>query len=127
MTPFTISSDTVQRSDGMTGLIVQKGAGDADYDIILLNCSTDKQQKHKLHSLSQIALYQFEDNEIEVNQIKGCCTISGTGFDYQVTEALLLLQDNNNHISLYAHPTVAVKKYLDQAYRYCTRWIRLDI
>ncbi len=127
MTPFTISFDHSHYDDCLIGLIVSKSSRDGEYDITLLNCSSDKQQKHNLHSLSQIALYQFEDQEIDVHPVNGPCRIIGETFSYEVAEALILVQGNDNRIAIYAHPAVSVKKALDNAYRYCTRWIRLDI
>lgn len=127
MTPFTISCNDIQRNDCLYGIIVQKGNQEGEYDTRLLNGSSDKQQKHLLHSLSQIALYQFEDQEIDVQPLHGSCLITGHSFADMIDEGLVLIQGQNNTIELFAHQTINVKKALDSAYRYCTRWIRLDI
>lgn len=127
MTPFTISYDQCCHPDCLAGLIAKPKSENDGYDIELLNCSNDSQQKHKLHSLSQIALYQYEDEELNTNTMLGSCTITGHNFIHEFDKGIVVVQIGNNRIELFSHQAVDTKKALYNAYRYCTRWIRLDI
>jgi hypothetical protein len=83
--------------------------------------------KHEFHTLAQMSYFQFQDDELEVCEINAPLTISCGTERTELSGGLLLYRDGAGELHVLAHPLQNRKKLLEAAYRYCTRWVRLDI
>lgn len=83
--------------------------------------------KHEFHALSQMAYFQFQDAELAIDEIDSQLTIS-YGSEYtHLSKGLVIYRDLAGRMHVLVHPLQNRKKLLETAYRYCTRWVRLDI
>lgn len=83
--------------------------------------------KHELQALAQTAYYQFQDEELEFFTASEPITIASTAVDESLEAGLVLFRDQDGSIRAAVHETVSLKKLLESANRFCTRWVRLDI
>lgn len=85
--------------------------------------------KHTFHALSQIALYDFEDENLYLEQVPEGRTlrIKDDNCDVRIEQGLLILRDLDGKVFVVAHDHVDVYRLLKFAHRQCTRWVRLDI
>lgn len=95
--------------------------------IVLIGAETNAQSKHSLHALSQMAFYQYQDNELEPAIMSGNCTVTGGTISETIDNGLIIVRQSNGIITILIHPDLKAKPLLEAAHRYCTRWIRLDI
>jgi hypothetical protein len=83
--------------------------------------------KHEFHALSQMAYFQFQDDELAIDEIDSPLTIR-CGAEYtQLSRGLVICRDLAGQLHVLVHRLQNRKKLLETAYRYCTRWVRLDI
>lgn len=83
--------------------------------------------KHEFHALSQMAYFQFQDDELVIDEIDSPLTIS-SGAEYtHLLKGLVIYRDLAGQLHVLMHRLQNRKKLLETAYRYCTRWVRLDI
>jgi hypothetical protein len=83
--------------------------------------------KHVFHALAQMVYFQFQDEELEIIEIESPLTITD-GREYtELHDGLVLYRDLAGELHVLAHARQNTKKLLEAAYRYCTRWVRLDI
>lgn len=83
--------------------------------------------KHEFHALSQMVFFQFQDDEIAICEIDGPVTISCGLENTVLSDGLVIYRDLAGELHVLAHRQQNWKKLLEAAYRYCTRWVRLDI
>lgn len=85
--------------------------------------------KHAYHTLSQIALYDFEDKVLKIEPIPKDVSISvKNGLETQnLSEGLLIIRDEKGALFAFAHDHLDPYPLLKFAHRHCTRWVRLDI
>ena len=83
--------------------------------------------KHEFHALSQMAYFQFQDDELEISEIDCPLTISCGTQHTELSGGLVISRDLAGKLHILVHPRQNRKKLLETAYRYCTRWVRLDI
>lgn len=126
MAQFTINTDKLVINDCIAGILVQENSS-GTLEAILLGASSSKQDKHTLHALAQMAYYQFQDDEITPLIINGKCSITNLSPAHQAEKCLLIIKSQSRDLTLYHHDDIQIKKYLEAAHRYTTRWIRLDI
>lgn len=83
--------------------------------------------KHEFHALAQMVYFQFQDGELEIVEIDSPLTISDGSERTELHDGVLLYRDLAGGLHVLAHARQNIKKLLEAAYRYCTRWVRLDI
>ncbi len=83
--------------------------------------------KHEYHTLAQMAYFQFQDNELEIIEVDSPLQITfGTEVN-EMDRGMVLYRDTGGSFHVLAHTSQNKKKLLEAVYRYCTRWVRLDI
>lgn len=83
--------------------------------------------KHEYHAMAQMAYFQFQDDELETEEIEGPLRLCCKGEEIVVDDGIILCRDKDGKFQVLALGAPDRKKLLETAYRYCTRWIRLDI
>lgn len=83
--------------------------------------------KHEYHALAQMAYYQYQDDELEIVEIDAPLTITCGTESSEIDGGMVLYRAVNGSFHVLAHGVENRKKLLEAAYRYCTRWVRLDI
>jgi hypothetical protein len=83
--------------------------------------------KHEYHALAQMAYFQFQDDELDCTEILSPLDVDD-GLEVQrVEDGMVLCRDTAGLVSALVFAGQNPKKLLEAAYRYCTRWVRLDI
>jgi hypothetical protein len=83
--------------------------------------------KHEFHAMAQMAYFQYQDDELEIVEMGSPVTINFRGEQTIVDEGMILYRDSAGEFNAMVLGSPNKKKLLEAAYRYCTRWIRLDI
>jgi len=83
--------------------------------------------KHEFHALAQMVYFQFQDEELEIVEIDSQLVISNGTESIELNDGMVLCRDRAGKLHVLAHAGQNRKKLLEAAYRYCTRWVRLDI
>ncbi len=83
--------------------------------------------KHEFQALAQTAYYQYQDDELEFFTVSEPIEITGPGGSQRLDAGLVLYRDAGGAIRGIVHESVSLKKLLESAHRFCTRWVRLDI
>ncbi len=107
-------------------IIHQRAMIEAGY-IRLLTTNSTANSKHEFHAIAQIALSRFQDGELEVETVYGPLTIQWKNEIETITAGVVVLLDSQGKLHLIGNSGLNVKKLLQFAHRFCTRWIRLDI
>lgn len=121
-----ISYLDVRISDCLCALIVPAQAVDEPGYIKGVS-GTGSSNKHEFHALAQTAYYQFQDDELTVERISEQIVIT-SGETLEVLNAgLVIYRDAGGKIQVVVHQDMNLRRLLEAANRFCTRWIRLDI
>jgi hypothetical protein len=107
-------------------LVPEKALEEAGYIITMTN-TNDASSKHEFHAMAQMAYFQFQDEELEVREVSGVVKIDSGERIESMDSGLVLYRDNDGGFHALAHSNMNNKKLLEAAYRFCTRWVRLDI
>jgi len=83
--------------------------------------------KHKFFALAQMALYQYEDKELEAEMFTSPISIRHDQEEEELENGLIICQDQEGRLRLLAHRETNIAKLLEVTNRFCTRWVRLDI
>ena len=78
--------------------------------------------KHELQALAQTAYYQFQDDELELEQTAGPVLVKHRAEAQVLEQGMVLLRDSGGTIKALVN-----RKLLETTNRFCTRWVRLDI
>lgn len=92
-----------------------------------LTTKSTAHSKHEFHAIAQIALSRFQDGDLEIETVDGPFTIQWKNGIVTITAGVLVLLDSQGNLHLIDNSGQNVKKLLQLAHRFCTRWIRLDI
>ena len=124
---ITIQGEGVTIDDCQSVIIVPEIAiAEAGY-IKTYSCQESGNTKHEFHALAQMAYFQFQDEDLEIVEIGSPVTISDGKENTELHDGLLLCRSQVGAIRALVHARQNKKKLLEAAYRYCTRWVRLDI
>ncbi len=83
--------------------------------------------KHEFHAMSQMAYYQFQDEELTISPVQEKVIVEyGDGFE-ELDGGMIIFRDLSGSFHVLAHHGQNGKKLLEAAHRFCTRWVRLDI
>ena len=83
--------------------------------------------KHEYHAMAQMGYFQFQDDELELVEIESPVTILCGKESVELAGGLILYRDVQGAFHALIHVLQNRKKLLEVTYRYCTRWVRLDI
>jgi hypothetical protein len=87
----------------------------------------DVHSKYEFHALTQVAYFQYQDNELEYKTVQGVMTIEQQDVVAEVSAGMVLIRDVQDNLYALVHKGQNRKKLLEAGYRFCTRWVRLDI
>jgi len=83
--------------------------------------------KHEYHAMAQMAYYQFQDEELEIQEVEFPLIITCGEEKSELGDGMVICRDPDGEFHVFSHAGQNWKKILEAAYRYCTRWVRLDI
>ncbi|HKJ63996.1 MAG TPA: hypothetical protein VJ969_01240 [Desulfopila sp.] len=123
-----IRSESLVRDDCASVIVVpEKALEEAGY-IQTATDSRDASSKHEFQAMAQVAYFQYQDDEIPVTTLNAVVEIAVSENDQWLYEAALVVyRDTQGAFHILVHEGLPVKKLLEAAHRFCTRWVRLDI
>lgn len=122
-----IRVDEVMVTDCSSAIIVpERAVNEAGY-IKTLTVNAHAHSKHEFHAMAQMAFYQFQDGELEIVTVRGIVTIEWKEEVEKLTAGIVIYRDIKGNFYVLAHAGQNIKKLLEAAHRFCTRWVRLDI
>jgi len=124
---ISITYDDMIISDCTSVLIVPDIAEQEPGYINTLTSAPGTGSKHEFHALAQMAYFQFQDDELEIEHMSSACRIYQDNGDQTLASGLIIFRSGAGTIHILSHQGVNYKKLLEAANRYCTRWVRLDI
>lgn len=83
--------------------------------------------KHEYHAMAQMAYFQYQDEELEVQEVSSPLSVVTAEETVSIEGGLVLSREPGGNFLVFVHESQNKKKLLEAAYRYCTRWVRLDI
>lgn len=83
--------------------------------------------KHEYHAMAQMAYFQYQDDELELQEVEAPIVLDVDGVKTEIESGMVLVRAKEGGFSCLIHKHINKKKMLEAVYRYCTRWIRLDI
>lgn len=92
-----------------------------------LSAGQTGQSKHEFHALGQMALMQYEDGELTVQQVAGSLSVTAGQEAYALSHGVVVCRLISDGLAVLSNTDGPVRKYLEAANRFCTRWVRLDI
>lgn len=107
-------------------LVPEKALEEPGY-IQTLTKKNDASAKHEFHAMAQMAYYQYQDGELEIVDIANGVQVTTGSRTESMSEGLLLYRDREGGFHALVHQGMNKKKLLETVYRFCTRWVRLDI
>ena len=126
-TTITIQFSTTKITDCESVIIVPEIALQEAGYIKTFTVKNSAHAKHEYHALAQMVYFQFQDDELEIVEIdsplKKAC---GTEVS-EIEGGMVVYREMGGSFHVLVHVLQNKKKLLETAYRYCTRWIRLDI
>ena len=99
---------------------------DATY-IRSFSTASSVRSKHEFYTLAQIALIQFDDDEITPQKVTGELRITAGEEKFVLESGMLICRLESDGYLIFTNTDKSPRKYLETANRYCTRWVRLDI
>ena len=124
---ITVSGEKVTARQCATVIIVPEIAlREAGY-IETLTTAEEANAKHEFFAMSQMALFQYEDEELKAELFSSPLVINNGQNEQRLERGLAICRDHQGQLSLLAHDEINLKKLLEAANRFCTRWVRLDI
>ncbi len=92
-----------------------------------ITVEADAHAKHGFQAMAQMAYFQFQDGELEITPLQGALDIAFRGETAYLAAGMVLYRDQAGRFHALVHEGQNSKKLLEAAYRFCTRWVRLDI
>jgi len=107
-------------------IVPEIAVSEAGY-IQMLTIKDAAHAKHEYHAMAQMAYFQFQDGELEVEEMESAINICSGEEEIELAGGMVLFLARNGEFHVLIHAGQEKKKILEAAYRYCTRWVRLDI
>jgi hypothetical protein len=114
-------------TDCNSAIIVPERAIDEAGYIRTLTASANASSKHEFQAMAQTVSYQFQDGELDVAAVNGIITLQWKMEVEKLTSGMVIYRDFKGNFHVLAHAGQNYKKLMEAAYRFCTRWVRLDI
>ncbi|HBG18314.1 MAG TPA: hypothetical protein DDY32_03315 [Desulfobulbaceae bacterium] len=124
---ISIHSTTMNIENCETVIVVpEKAVGEAGY-IQMFSVKDSGHAKHEYHALAQMAYFQLQDDELDIREIDSPLTVHASGESVVLGDGMVVCRDGSGAIYVLVRAGQNRKKLLEAAYRWCTRWVRLDI
>jgi hypothetical protein len=108
-------------------ILVGAMAAKEDGHITMLSRNSGPQAKHAFHALAQVVLIQYQDKELAVSGAEDPILVEWDKTVNEIASGMAICRTSTGDVWVLAHRELPWRKLLDAAYRYCTRWIRLDV
>ena len=83
--------------------------------------------KHEYHAMAQMAYFQYQDDELDLIEVNSRITVVTNDESVTVDGGMVLSREPDGKFLAFIQSSANKKKLLEAGYRYCTRWVRLDI
>lgn len=83
--------------------------------------------KHEYHAMAQMAYFQYQDDELDIKEVDSPVSIVTVDERVVLDGGMVLSREPSGAFLAFVHRLQNKKKLLEAGYRYCTRWVRLDI
>lgn len=83
--------------------------------------------KHEYHAMAQMAYFQYQDDELDFKEVNSSITVVTNDESVTLDGGLILSRESAGTFLAIIQTSQNKKKLLEAGYRYCTRWVRLDI
>ena len=107
-------------------VIPEKAVGEAGY-IQMFSVKDSGHAKHDYHALAQIAYFQLQDDELDIREADSPLTVQLAGERSELDGGMIICRGRTGKVYVLIQAGQNRKKLLEAAYRWCTRWVRLDI
>ncbi|NOR24325.1 MAG: hypothetical protein GQ542_08010 [Desulforhopalus sp.] len=124
---IVIQSAAVTIDDCESVIIVPEIAVEEPGYINSLTIKNSAHAKHEFHAMAQMAYFQFQDDELSIEEIESSLNVVLGTQNIELSGGMILCRNLSGEFRVLIHATQDRKKLLEAAYRYCTRWVRLDI
>jgi len=91
------------------------------------SATVGSQSKHALYALSQMMLMEFEDGELQPHQFQFDLTVTHGADSVRVDDGIVVARNLDGRLDVMSNAAKPLRKFIEVANRFCTRWIRLDI
>jgi len=125
--PITISSTSLNIEDCESVILVPAIAVTEPGYIKALTVKGTAHAKHEFHAMAQMAYFQFQDEELESIETDIPLTVASEIERVEMSDGMVLYRTLAGEFCVIFHAGEQKKTLLEAAYRYCTRWVRLDI
>ena len=124
---IVIQSAAVTIDDCESVIIVPEIAVQEAGYINSLTIKDSAHAKHEFHAMAQMAYFQFQDDELDFVEVDSAVAVVCGEESLECADGLILCRIKDGSFQVVVHKMQNKKKLLEAAYRYCTRWVRLDI
>ncbi len=122
-----IRFDATEVTDCTCALVIpERAVTEAGY-IKTLTTKALAHSKHEFQAMSQTVYYRYQDGEVEITAVNGPLSVEWLQDVETLMAGIVVYRDGSGEFHILAHPGQNVKKLLEAAHRFCTRWVRLDI
>ena len=125
--PIVIQTSSFTIDDNESVIIVPENAVKEPGYISTFTTKDNAHAKHEFHAMAQIAYFQYQDDELAVDEIDSSLTVTYGTQQVELDSGMVLCRNSNGEFRVLVHVMQNRKKLLEAVYRYCTRWVRLDI
>lgn len=85
------------------------------------------QSKHTVYALSRMMLIEFEDGELQPRRFQFDLTVTDGADPVRVDDGIVVARNLDGRLAVMSNAAKPLRKFIEVANRFCTRWIRLDI
>lgn len=124
---ITVQAASITINDCESVIIVPEIAIQESGYINALTIKDGAHAKHEFHAMAQMAYYQFQDDELVIDEIDSPLTVIFGTQKSELVAGMILCRYKTGEFRVLVHVAQNRKKLLEAVYRYCTRWVRLDI
>lgn len=124
---ITLKFETSQDLECETIVIIPEKAIDEPGYIKAFTTKDSANAKHEYHAMAQMAYFQYQDDELEMTELGEPLIIKTSTEDFLLTDGMVLARTPVGNFLAFIQANQNKKKLLETGYRYCTRWVRLDL
>lgn len=122
---LAIDADNVQDFESVI-LIPERAIKEQGY-IQAFTLKDSAGAKHEYHAMAQMAYFQFQDDELTLVETSQPIEVVFRNERIAMEAGMALCRKEDGSFLAIVHQLQNRKKLLEAGYRYCTRWVRLDI
>ncbi len=111
----------------LAAIVVPEIALSVPGHIRAFSATAGSQSKHSLYALSQMMLIEFEDGELQLRRFQFDLTVTTGVSLLQVDNGIVVVRNLDGRLEVLSNAVKPLRKFIEVANRFCTRWIRLDI